>query len=117
MRRWTVLVFIIAAVLLSVPVSLGAQDQPPERTLNVVETIPAPGEEHGLSDPVTFYFDAALDCATAGAGVEIAGAAGTTVCAGSSLVFTPDVTLLPAAVYTLTIPAATLRSTDGASLA
>ncbi len=117
MRRWTVLVFIIAAALLSVPVSLGAQDQPPERTLNVVETIPAPGEEHGLSDPVTFYFDAALDCATAGAGVEIAGAAGTTVCAGSSLVFTPDVTLLPATVYTLTIPAATLRSTDGASLA
>lgn len=117
MRRSAFLALLVAAALLSVPLNLFAQNEQPERSLNVVETIPAPGEEHGLDEPIVFFFDAALDCATAGAGVESASVAGTTVCDGSSLIFTPDVSLVPATQYTLTVPAESLRSTDGAALA
>lgn len=115
MRRWTYLVLLAAAALTSLTPALSAQQAQPERTLNIVETSPAAGVELAPSESLIFYFDAALDCATATDAVTVS-AAGDVDCSGASLTYTPSAPLADGAAFSLTI-ADSLRSVDGAALA
>jgi alpha-2-macroglobulin len=116
MRRLTVLTTLVAAAFLSMPFNLFAQEPTPERVLRVVETSPLPGEEYVSGMPVVFFFDAALDCATATEDVLDTGIPGELTCEGSSLTFTPEADLRAGESFDFVLSDA-LRSADGAPLA
>src|SRR5687768_7911626 len=116
MRRLTVLTTLVAAVLLSMPFNLLAQEPTPERLLRVIETSPLPGEEYVSGTPIVFFFDAALDCTTATQDVIDSSVPGELTCEGSSLTFTPEADLQAGESYDFAISDA-LHSADGAPLA
>ncbi|MEQ8672256.1 MAG: Ig-like domain-containing protein [Aggregatilineales bacterium] len=87
--------------------------------LQVVDTDPLEGEELGLSDDITVYFDRFIDCATANGALTISPQiAGEVICneSDNQLTFSPEGDYQPATVYTLTL-ADTITATDGNRLA
>jgi uncharacterized protein YfaS (alpha-2-macroglobulin family) len=116
MRRLTVLTLFVVAAFLSMPFSLFAQESTPERVLRVIETSPLPGEEYVSGTPIEFFFDAALDCATATEDVLESAMPGELACEGSSLTFMPEANLLAGESYDFVLSDA-LRSADGSPLA
>jgi alpha-2-macroglobulin len=112
-RLWILLTGLL--VVLSVP-ELAAQPTA-ETPLQVVETSPFSGEELGRREPLTLFFDQALDCMSAEGALSLNPAVtGSVACEGSMLTFTPDADYRPATTYTLTV-ASTLQGVDGAALA
>ncbi len=93
-----------------------AQDDVTARVLQVVDSEPLSGQELGLSQPITLYFDRALDCASLERSVAIKPALdGQFTCDRSMLTFTPTEQYQRATVYTLSL-SADLRAMDGAQL-
>lgn len=86
--------------------------------LQVVDSDPLEGQELGLHDAITLYFDRFIDCATATNALSITPQIGGQVtCADgdNQLTFTPDESYQPATVYTVTL-ADSITGTDGTRL-
>ncbi|MGB1286710.1 MAG: Ig-like domain-containing protein [Aggregatilineales bacterium] len=117
MRKLAPLLLILFAILsISVP-QLLAQDAVAARTvLQVVETDPLGGQEAGLTDSITLFFDRELNCESAERAFNISpGIDGTLDCDGSRLIFTPDVPYERAIDYTI-ILADSIESENGVTL-
>lgn len=123
---WMIILTLLMSVStagLSVRNPVNAQDQTPETVvsvLQVVETTPAEGEELGLDQPITLYFDRDLDCATVTGAAQVtdeqgAVIAGEFACKGTVLTFTPSSALARGSVVTLTV-SDSLRGESGAQL-
>lgn len=118
MRRLMMLCVIIAAVLsFSVPIAAQPDSTPqPISFLQVIDSEPQRGEELGLSDAVTLYFDRDLDCTTAQDAFSVQPLVeGALTCEGTVLTFTPTGTFARATAYTFSL-AESLRGADGAAL-
>lgn len=118
MRRSTGLMLAFLVVLLSGVLQLAAQEQVAILTiLQVVETDPLRGEEVGLDESITLFFNRELDCASTEGAVQVFPTVpGTIECQGSRLKFTPDGKYERGATYTLSVRD-TVRSRDGIRLA
>ncbi len=118
MRRSAALIVAFLGVLLSGVLQLAAQEQVAILTiLQVVETDPLRGEEVGLNESITLFFNRELDCASTEGALQIfPPVPGSTECQGSRLKFTPDGTYERGTTYTLTLRD-TVRSRDGIRLA
>ena len=114
---------ILAALLLLLLLSasgLAAQDavQPTGLPLQLVDSLPFAGQELGLQQAITLYFDRPLDCAAATGGVTLAPAVpGDITCdaAERSLRFAPSEPYQRGTTYTLQLGAG-LRGQDGIGL-
>ena len=109
------LLLLIAVLALSVS-GLAAQPAP-DQPLTVVETTPFLGEELGLTEPITLFFDRPVDCESAAIAVTVEPAvAGAVSCDDVSVTFTPDGPWSAGAQVILTADASLLAQ-DGATLA
>ena len=116
MRR----LMLIALTLLLSASGLAAQDaaQPTGLPLQLVDTMPFVGQELGLQEAITLYFDRPVDCGTAISSLAITPpVAGEVVCdaAERSLSFKPGELYQRGTAYTLALGAG-LRSQDGGGL-
>src|SRR5689334_1227097 len=103
MRRLTMLSLLLIALLsVSVPF-LTAQDEvaAAQAALNVVDSEPLEGQELGLHDSITLYFDRDIDCNTVPAAFSITPEVpGEWECVNSRVTFTPSAAYERATVYT-----------------
>ena len=108
-----VLIFLLGLIL-SVQ---GLIAQTPETgSLQVIDSIPLPGEELGLGEAITLFFDRPVDCASAATAISVAPAvAGDVACDGGSVTFTPTTPWLAATSYEISV-APTLSAQDGSGL-
>lgn len=117
MRR---IVFFVAALIvlgLTVPQLVAQQnDGVTNPVMQVVDSEPLRGQELGLSDSISLYFDHLLDCTTVGSAFSITPSiAGDLSCDGASLTFTPDNEFERANTYRIILNDE-LRSVDNAAL-
>ncbi|MDQ7024022.1 MAG: Ig-like domain-containing protein [Anaerolineae bacterium] len=117
MRR---IIFFVAALLvmaLTVPQLVAQQnDGVTNPVMQVVDSEPLLGQELGLSDSISLYFDHLLDCTTIGSAFSITpSVAGNLSCDGASLTFTPDNDFERANTYRIILNDE-LRSVDNAAL-
>jgi len=117
MRR---IVFFVAALVVlafTVPQLVAQQGEGVTNpVMQVVDSEPLTGQELGLDDSISLYFDHLLDCTTIGSAFSITPSiAGDLACDGASLTFTPDNEFERASTYRITINDQ-LRSAEGAAL-
>ena len=109
------MMIILLALVLSVS-GLVAQTQDTGQ-LQVIDSIPQSGEELGLQESVTLFFDRPVDCASAANAIRIDPmVSGDVTCDGASVIFTPVTPWLTATFYTLTV-VPSLNAQDGSGLA
>ncbi|MCU0511631.1 MAG: Ig-like domain-containing protein [Anaerolineae bacterium] len=114
MRRYIgVMAALLALLAISLP-QMAAQDEVATLTiLQVVDSDPLEGQELGLNDPITLYFDRTLNCATVAAALSITPAvAGDFTCDSSRVTFTPADDYERATTYTVSVSTA-IRSSAG----
>ncbi len=116
MRRLAVL--LMGLLIITSVSGLAAQQQDLSAApLQVIDTNPYSGEELGLQEDISLFFDRPLDCTTAQSAVSISPAVdGTVSCDGSSLRFSPSAAYDNASSYTISVGSA-LTAVDGATLA
>jgi alpha-2-macroglobulin len=105
MRRFGWILLLLAGLLSVVLPQLAAQDEVATvAVLQVVDTEPLEGQELGLNEPITLYFDRALNCSTVDAAFSITPQiAGELTCEASRFTFTPATSYERATVYTVTL--------------
>ena len=103
-----------ALVLLSVS-GIVAQDEP-GIPLQIVDALPFPGEELGLDEPITLFFDRPVDCEAARNAISIMPTvSGSFECEDEIVRFVPDAPFERATTYTVQVKD-TLRAQDGGQL-
>ncbi|RMG90046.1 MAG: hypothetical protein D6712_00540 [Chloroflexi bacterium] len=117
MRRYilTTLLIILSMIGLNI---IQAQDAPeqPVSVLQVVDSVPLPGEELDIGEPIILYFDRNLNCESlARAFVIEPFINGDLTCSNSSFTFTPTADYARDSTYTITL-STDLTAEDGATL-
>jgi alpha-2-macroglobulin len=116
MRRFLIVAVAAGLLALVLPQLMAQNEQGADRVLQVVDSEPLPGQELGLDESITIYFDRPLDCGTIGSAFAITPTIGGDLrCNGTALTFTPDQSLEQANSYRLDLTTA-LRASDGAQL-
>lgn len=115
MRRTSALLVFALLLLLSLLPQLTALEPPASSVLQVIDSEPLSGEELGLTETITLYFDRELDCDTVSAFSISPEVAGELACSGTELSFIPAGPYARATTYTITL-STDLRGADGAQL-
>lgn len=111
--------FVFLIVLLGLMMSVSGLSAQTTETgpLEIIETIPLSGEEIGLEEPVTLFFDRPLDCAIPDGAMRVEPSLqGVFACEGSSITFTPEQPYQSGTTYIFTVEPS-LMAVDGSALA
>ena len=108
------ILIVLLGLVLSVP-GLAAQT-PDSGSLQVIDSIPLSGQELGLEESITVFFDRPVDCASAATAITVAPSVdGEVTCDGTSATFVPATAWQDATSYTLTV-APSINAQDGSGL-
>ena len=115
MRRLAIALLIIGSLLSVIIPQLTAQDvRNPE--LQVIDSDPVSGQELGLSDSITLYFDRQIDCDSLVSSFSISPPIdGSLTCEDGSITFTPTASYERATTYTIRLDN-TAQGADGTAL-